>query len=225
MNRFWNIVVLCALIAGVMWLGGCKKNQAPGLTIEAPVEMQDVATNDSILIRGVATDDRDLHEFAIVVTNVAGDTVAIDTPYVHGAKSFEFNYYFAPVDTGIYNVSITAYDHDLDWMRKDVTIHASLPARLIVTEPNEGDTIALSTPFILVKGFGDHNIGLRKLRVVSINNLTRDTVFKKTENASTNPYYFNVFVPTTDTGTFNLNVAITNYKDEATTKVIRYYVR
>jgi hypothetical protein len=222
-----STIALCLLL-----INACKKeNMAPGLVITSPVEMQDVATSDSILIAGTANDDHDLHEFYVVITNASGDTVGSGSPYVHGLKTYNFKLHFAPPDSGIYHLTLTMTDHDLARTIAQVDFHASHPARLYVVSPKDSSYIH-PTDSILIAGFAVDEIGLHSMRFTGVSYLTGDTSFDQTVDISgSNPYNFNTYfftrdtVPAADTGAHYVNVAVFNYKDEVTQKKIPYFVQ
>lgn len=106
-----NRIAFIAIIAFLLW--GCKKeNAAPVITITSPTQSQTFAKGATVNVTGIATDDKALHEAAVIVTNSAGDTVLGEYPTVHSQPSFDFSYSFQAVDSGMHHVNLVFADHD-----------------------------------------------------------------------------------------------------------------
>lgn len=218
------VSVLTAL-ALLMLMAGCKKNNAPGLIITSPLSGQDIATDDSMLISGTATDDHDLHEFYLTVTNVAGDTVYNLNPYVHGRKSYPFKFHYQPADTGTYLLTITGQDHDFESYTQSVSFHASYPPQLTILSPTDSLQI-LPTDSLHVKGFASHDIGLNNLSITGVSYANGDTIFRRDYVLlGALNYNFDQYFTQTDTGAFYVNVSVTNYRGEYATGNVKYFVR
>jgi hypothetical protein len=106
-----NRIPFIAIIAFLLW--GCKKeNAAPVITITSPTQSQTFTKGATVNVMGTAADDKALHEAAVIVTNSWGDTVLSEYPTVHSQPSFDFNYSFQAVDSGMHHVTVVFADHD-----------------------------------------------------------------------------------------------------------------
>jgi hypothetical protein len=230
---FWLYIMIKKLtfvgvltgLAMLLLINSCKKNNAPGLIITSPLSGQDVATDDSMLIAGTATDDHDLHEFYLQVTNTAGDTVYSVNPYVHGSKSYPFKFNFHTTDTGIYLLTITGLDHDFESYTQSVSFHASYPPQLTILSPTDSLQL-LPTDSLHVKGFASHEIGLSNLSITGVSYASGDTIFRRDYVLlGALNYNFDQYFAQTDTGAFYVNVSVDNYRNEFASGNIRYFVR
>lgn len=114
-----------ALIATIAFtISSCaKKNAAPVINIQEPLDNEMVTLPDSFHVEGVITDDENLHEASIVIINSgAGDTALQDYPYVHDLKTYNFHYHFHTSIVGIYKLHVAAEDHKGLKTEKIVTI-------------------------------------------------------------------------------------------------------
>lgn len=234
--RLFFIILSVCLGISLLLVQGCKKdNAAPVIELLNPFNGQDISTTDSILISGTLSDDVDLHELDIIVTNLNGDTVYYNSPYVHGLKTHKFNVLFAPQDTGTYVVTATIYDHDLAATSTSSIVYAHNAARLNITQPlTNGDTTGLQienvqvfkNDSLYVAGNVNDNKGLLYITFTGINARTGDTATTKSIllNNATN-YNISTYLSQPDTGIFNLNIAVVNHYSFVTRKSIRYVVR
>ena len=88
-----------------------KKNAAPVIDIEEPLNNDSTSVGDSLHIEGKITDDESLHEAGIVIIKSTGDTAFQDYPYVHDLKTYNFHYHFHLSTAGTYTLRVTAEDH------------------------------------------------------------------------------------------------------------------
>lgn len=215
---------------------GCNKdNAAPVIELLTPFNGQDISTSDSVLISGTLSDDADLHELDILVTNLDGDTVYYNSPYVHGLKAETFQSYFTPQDTGTYLVTATIYDHELAATSTSAIVYAHNAARLNITQPlTNSDTTGLQienvqvfkNDSLYIAGNVNDDKGLLYITFTGINARTGDTATAKSIllNNATN-HNISTYLSQPDTGTFNLNIAVVNHYSFVTRKSIRYVVR
>ena len=99
-----------------------KKNAAPVIDIEEPLNNDSTSVGDSLHIEGKITDDESLHEAGIVIIKSTGDTAFQDYPYMHDLKTYNFHYHFHPTSAGTYTVKVIATDHEELGSEKSVSI-------------------------------------------------------------------------------------------------------
>ncbi len=128
------IAVISATIA-MASVSSCKKNEVkdkekPVITLNEPL-MNDtisLAVEDSIHIQFSASDNDELHEVAVNITNSAGTNVYTNSADVD-AKTYSFHQHFHP--TGITSVTpftlkIDASDHNSNAESKTLTFYVKL---------------------------------------------------------------------------------------------------
>lgn len=214
------------LTALVLSIAACKKdNRQPLLTITAPLQGTAVSLSDSLLITGEISDDVDLHELDIIVTDSTGDTVFYSSPYVHGAKEETYGVKFGPPAVGIYIITVTIYDHDLAYTQLSRTINVFTPPTLTVNQPIDSTTILFNDSLHITGSVSDEK-GLLYMVLAGINDRTGDTVAIKgipLNNATT--FNFDTYLPQPEKDSFNLNVIVVNHYNFVTRQSIRYYVQ
>lgn len=224
----YYVKTLTAMATAVLVLLGvhaCKKdNQAPRLTIERPFTNQAISASDSVQISGTISDDKDLHELYITVTNAQGDTAMHKSPYVHGFVTHNYSVYFAPTDTGTYTATVTIIDHDLDYTQQSVTFSAHNAPSLNLVLPIDSQAVPVNSS-MQVRGTASDDKGLLYISMVSTRVRSGDTVNNHTlilNNATS--YSFDEFLTQTDTGVLNITVTAVNHYSFPTSKTIRYIV-
>jgi hypothetical protein len=106
----------------------CKKeeNSPPVINITSPASGALIGLSDSVRITGTASDDKELHEMSITLTEMAPDTVVFTAyPYVHEKESFNFSAVYKPKAAGSYLLEVTAEDHDGGQSSKQVLFNVA----------------------------------------------------------------------------------------------------
>ncbi len=107
----------------------CTKKTGPDepiITITNPTDTTTINTGDTVQIKGTVSDNVDLHEFYLTIKNNTTDsTVASDNPYVHGGKTFSFDYAWIAIDSAVYKLTVKVIDHDSHTSTKEVLIHVN----------------------------------------------------------------------------------------------------
>ena len=124
MKKKHIIFLSLTLIATIAFtISSCaKKNAAPVIDIQEPLNNEMVTLPDSVHVEGTITDDESLHEASIVIIKSTGDTAFQDYPYVHDLKKYDFHYHFHPSTAGTYTLHVTAADHKELKTEKTLTI-------------------------------------------------------------------------------------------------------
>lgn len=107
----------------------CTKRTGPNepvITITFPTDTTTINAGDTIEIKGTLSDNIDLHEFYLTIKNNNTDAlVAYDNPYVHGGKTYPFNYFWITGDSAIYTLSLKVLDHENHSTTKEVLLHVN----------------------------------------------------------------------------------------------------
>lgn len=93
-----------------------KAKEPPLLTIEYPYSDTTLSMNDTIRIKGIMSDSRDLHELDIKLYSPSSSQVFFwDTPVVHNLESYAFDYFIHNlqiVPATPIRVKVEVSDHD-----------------------------------------------------------------------------------------------------------------
>ncbi|MCX6199746.1 MAG: Ig-like domain-containing protein [Bacteroidetes bacterium] len=107
----------------------CTKNtgpEEPVITITNPTDTTNINAGDTIEIKGALSDNINLHEFYLTIKNNSTDSVLVyDNPYVHGGKTYPFNYLWITRDSAIYKLTLKVLDHESHTTSKEVLIHVN----------------------------------------------------------------------------------------------------
>lgn len=96
----------------------CNKTakEGPLLTIEYPYNDTLLHVGDTVRIRGIVSDSRDLHELNIKLYSPGSSQILFwDTPVVHNLKSYSFDYFIhnlQVVPATPLKVRVEVSDHD-----------------------------------------------------------------------------------------------------------------
>lgn len=126
-NKKTKLFCGAALLLAVTFQS-CKKeeNSPPVITISTPASGALIGLADSIRISGTASDDKELHEMSITLTEMAPDTIVFSQyPYVHEKESFNFSAAYKPKAAGSYLLEVTAEDHDGGQSSKEVIFNVA----------------------------------------------------------------------------------------------------
>ena len=109
-NLFLSALVLSAFAFAVSACGD-KKNEAPVITIDEPVDGSTWQVDSTIHIEATVTDDEGLHEMGVYVFN-SGGTVFQEIVSVHDVKTKDYHEHFTIIGAGTYTVKVVAEDHE-----------------------------------------------------------------------------------------------------------------
>lgn len=122
------------LAFGLFLLGAfiaCKNTDsgiAPTVTLTSPTDGQVFLKGQTITIAGTATDDEDLHEAEIKITDKAnGNNLFEEEPTVHDESTHNFSYNFTVPDITEqheYQITVIFWDHDDNSTTKTVSVIA-----------------------------------------------------------------------------------------------------
>lgn len=123
---------LCFILLGLLFsfiLFSCTKYtgpEEPVITLVIPSDTTTINAGDTIEIKGTVSDNKDLHEFYLTIKNNNNDSVvANENPYVHGAKTHNFDYWWITRDSAIYTLSVKVLDHENHSTTKEVLLHVN----------------------------------------------------------------------------------------------------
>ena len=101
----------------------CKKNTLPSepvITLTFPSDTAVINAGDTVLIKGIISDNKNLHEVFFNLTDSANSFVFFsDNPYTHGAKSYYYSYVWITSSANAYKFVIEAHDHDNHTSKKE----------------------------------------------------------------------------------------------------------
>lgn len=100
----------CAVMAISSCEKECKKNEAPVVTVTAPLESAQFS--DSVQIAGSVSDDVWLNDMAVMIHGSASDTVFSTKPDVYGKKSQDFAYTYYITTPGNFHLHVVATDNE-----------------------------------------------------------------------------------------------------------------
>ena len=119
MKKFALIVsAACALMAISSCEKECKKNEAPVVTVTAPLESAQFS--DSVQIAGSVSDDVWLNDMAVMIHATNGDTVFVTRPDVYGKRSHDFAYTYYITTPGNLHLQVVATDNEGVTTEKEV---------------------------------------------------------------------------------------------------------
>lgn len=127
MKNFFYSVLLISIFSCFVF--SCTKNTGPDepvITLTTPTDTTTINAGDTIQIAGKISDNKDLHEFYLTIKNNNTDSVvAYENPYVHGAKTYSFDYFWITGDSAIYTVTVKVLDHESHSTSKEVLLHVN----------------------------------------------------------------------------------------------------
>ena len=127
MKNFLYSVLLISIFSCLVF--SCTKYTGPDepvITLTTPTDTTNIYAGDTIQIKGTVSDNKDLHEFYLTIKNNGNDSVmAYENPYVHGAKTHNFDYFWITGDSAIYTLTIKVLDHESHSTTKEVLLHVN----------------------------------------------------------------------------------------------------
>lgn len=110
-------------------LFSCTKYAGPDepvITLTTPTDTSTINAGDTIQIKGSVTDNKDLHEFYLTIKNNINDSImAYENPYVHGGKTYSFDYLWITGDSAIYTLTLKVLDHESHSTTKEVLLQVN----------------------------------------------------------------------------------------------------
>ena len=129
--------LFCFILLGLITLIGCHKSHdvdttdtvAPVLTLTTPTDNVVITNGQNVTITGKATDDKNMHEMSIKITNDANSAVLYqEAPIVHDKTSFDINSTWKTSITAATNATLTVSvsDHNSHTTTKTVKFKINL---------------------------------------------------------------------------------------------------
>ncbi len=113
-----KLLIPCCIVLAVFFFASCHKHtkgvESPTLIVHSPIPDSIYNASDSLLIAWSASDDVDLHEAIVELSDEGGNIVFADYPYVHGKQTFSYNkkIKIAVVAKQSFGIRIRVEDHD-----------------------------------------------------------------------------------------------------------------
>jgi hypothetical protein len=111
-----------ALLLSVV-LFSCKKYPGPSepvVDITSPSDTTIINAGDTVIIKGVVSDNKSLHEVYFTLAYSANDSALFSHhPYTHGRQAYPFEYLWITSDAGSYKFVVEAQDHDGHLTKKE----------------------------------------------------------------------------------------------------------
>jgi hypothetical protein len=122
MKKTFLLYLLFILAACSKSSGRDKDYDAPVLTLNTPVDNQTYTSGQSIMISGLATDNKYIKEIHIVITNLATGTEYLHVHIHPNSSSFNFNQSYT-AEAGIdYKIEIIVDDASTNSTAKSVEV-------------------------------------------------------------------------------------------------------
>jgi hypothetical protein len=109
-------IIFTTIITLSIYVVSCSKKdtEKPSITINKPISTDTFSVYNDIKLDIDMSDNTDLHESTVVVTDSMGNNIFTDNPYVHEQNNFKFqkNFKIASIDyLKKYTLTVTASDH------------------------------------------------------------------------------------------------------------------
>jgi hypothetical protein len=109
-------IIFTTIITLSIYVVSCSKKdtEKPSITINKPISTDTFSVYNDIKLDIDMSDNTDLHESTLVVTDSMGNNIFTDNPYVHEQNNFKFqkNFKIASIDyLKKYTLTVTASDH------------------------------------------------------------------------------------------------------------------
>ncbi len=109
-------IIFTTIITLSIYVVSCSKKdtEKPSITINKPISTDTFSVYNDIKLDIDMSDNTDLHESTVVVTDSMGNNIFTDNPYVHEQNNFKFqkNFKIASIDyLKKYTLTVTVSDH------------------------------------------------------------------------------------------------------------------
>jgi hypothetical protein len=114
------------LLASSALLFSCSKssgdNMSPVIVINSPTDKETVAADAVVVVSGRVTDDDEIHEVHLDITNKTTNDV-LHYHFHPDAKNFDINESFTAASGTSYHIQVEADDHSGNTNEKEIEIH------------------------------------------------------------------------------------------------------